>query len=97
MDSSEFVNIFRKKVQISSDPESQYVYECPKGFGYYRVKRNDCSLYKKCEYWDRKFAIVTLNKCTNERVFNIETFECVEKGMINCESDSTQFASTGKQ
>ena len=97
MDSSEFVNIFRKKVSISSDPESQYAHECPKGFGYYLIKRNECSMYKKCEYWDKKYAIVTLNKCSNEKVFNIETFQCVEKSMSKCNIDSPQFVSTGKE
>jgi len=97
MDSSEFVNIFRKKIVISSDPDSQYVYECPKGFGYYMVKKNECSMYKKCEYWDKKFSIVTLNKCSNERVFNIEKFQCVDKDTVKCDSESPQFVSTGKE
>ena len=96
-DTSDFINISRKKIFISTDMDSLFVKECPKGFGYYLVRPNDCSIYKKCEYWNKKYSSITLNKCLDDKYFSLESFQCVERSRVQCESDSPKFVFTGKE
>ena len=93
-DSSDFINIYRKKVAISSDLDSLFVSECPSGYGFYSTKSKDCSIYKKCEKWNKKFAFVTLNKCNDGKMFNFDEFICVSAELVKCDSDSPTFVST---
>ena len=72
-----YVNLLRKKLLKNSLTFA--IFDCPKGYGYYLIKENDCSLFKLCEHWDRSSAIVTLNKCIDDKVFNFKTFRCVPK------------------
>jgi hypothetical protein len=72
-----YVNILRKKLLRHS--LTFVLFDCPKGFGYYLLKENDCSLFKLCEYWDRNSAIVTLNKCLDDKIFNFKTLRCVSR------------------
>jgi hypothetical protein len=90
-DLMEFVTISRKKVIIASDIDSLFMNECHKGFGYYSIKKNDCSMYKKCEYWSKSHALVTLNKCLNGNLFSFEKFQCVSEDKVKCDESSPKF------
>ena len=84
-DPSLFVNIYRTKILKNSVVYS--LHECQYGFGYYSAS-NDCSKYKICENWDDKYAILTLNKCVDGKVFNFKEFQCVKSNGQVCDANA---------
>ena len=81
------------RTSISKSTETFRLFECPSGYGYYSISNTNCNKYKRCDDWDLRNAVLTINKCSEGKVFSFSKLNCVNASEYVCEDKVDKFVS----